>query len=49
MRLGAADVYPFVDTDLKKIAARVVERAKELCHSKSVRLCLFIYLLWQIK
>nr|GEV80556.1 universal stress protein PHOS34 [Tanacetum cinerariifolium] len=33
---GAADVYPFVDTDLKKIAARVVERAKELCHSKSV-------------
>ncbi|XP_071720525.1 uncharacterized protein [Rutidosis leptorrhynchoides] len=33
---GAADVYPFVDSDLKKIAARVVERAKELCHSKSV-------------
>ncbi|KAI7735930.1 hypothetical protein M8C21_031367 [Ambrosia artemisiifolia] len=33
---GAADVYPFVDSDLKKIAARVAERAKELCHSKSV-------------
>ncbi|KAJ0791065.1 putative rossmann-like alpha/beta/alpha sandwich protein [Helianthus annuus] len=34
---GAADVYPFVDSDLKKIAARVAEKAKELCHSKSVR------------
>ncbi|KAJ0946216.1 putative rossmann-like alpha/beta/alpha sandwich protein [Helianthus annuus] len=32
---GAADVYPFVDSDLKKIAARVAEKAKELCHSKS--------------
>ncbi|KAM0050633.1 putative sodium/calcium exchanger membrane region [Helianthus debilis subsp. tardiflorus] len=31
----AADVYPFVDSDLKKIAARVAEKAKELCHSKS--------------
>nr|XP_043610756.1 universal stress protein PHOS34 [Erigeron canadensis] len=33
---GVADVFPIVDSDLKKIAARVVERAKELCHSKSV-------------
>ncbi|KVF41932.1 hypothetical protein Ccrd_026769 [Cynara cardunculus var. scolymus] len=36
MNPGAADVFPFVDSDLKKIAARVVEKAKELCHSKSV-------------
>ncbi|PWA45204.1 universal stress protein PHOS34 [Artemisia annua] len=33
---GIADVYPFIVMDLKKIAARVVERAKELCHLKSV-------------
>ncbi|XWS76563.1 hypothetical protein CRYUN_Cryun01aG0187200 [Craigia yunnanensis] len=33
---GAADVLPYVDTDLKKIAARVVENAKELCRSKLV-------------
>ncbi|KAK6239364.1 hypothetical protein QUC31_004833 [Theobroma cacao] len=33
---GAADVLPYVDADLRKIAARVVEKAKELCLGKSV-------------
>ncbi|XAR61331.1 hypothetical protein NMG60_11035006 [Bertholletia excelsa] len=33
---GAADVLPYVDADLKKIAARVVEKAKEICLAKSV-------------
>ncbi|XVE77630.1 hypothetical protein DITRI_Ditri13aG0078300 [Diplodiscus trichospermus] len=33
---GAADVLPYVDSDLRKIAARVVEKAKEFCLSKSV-------------
>ncbi|XP_010519347.1 PREDICTED: universal stress protein PHOS34-like [Tarenaya hassleriana] len=33
---GTAEVVPFVDADLKKIAARVVEKAKEICHSRSV-------------
>ncbi|KAE8696971.1 DNA binding protein, putative isoform 1 [Hibiscus syriacus] len=33
---GAADVWPYVDADLKKIAARVVDKAKELCLAKSV-------------
>ncbi|XP_052192054.1 universal stress protein PHOS34 [Diospyros lotus] len=33
---GAADVLPYVDSDLKKIAARVIEKAKEICLSKSV-------------
>ncbi|XP_058083480.1 universal stress protein PHOS34 [Magnolia sinica] len=33
---AAAEVLPFVEVDLKKIAARVVEKAKELCRSKSV-------------
>ncbi|KAK3021039.1 hypothetical protein RJ639_047286 [Escallonia herrerae] len=33
---GAADVLPYVDADLKKIAARVVEKAKEICHVKLV-------------
>ncbi|KAE8009492.1 hypothetical protein FH972_005926 [Carpinus fangiana] len=28
---GAAEVLPMVDADLKKIAARVVEKAKEIC------------------
>ncbi|MQL71972.1 hypothetical protein Taro_004295 [Colocasia esculenta] len=32
---GAADVLPFVETDLRKIAGRVVEKAKELCVSRS--------------
>ena len=34
--LGAAEVLPFVASDLKKIAARVIEKAKEVCASKSV-------------
>ncbi|XP_059625684.1 universal stress protein PHOS34 [Cornus florida] len=33
---GAADVLPFVDADLKKIAARVIEKAKEICIANSV-------------
>ncbi|KAL2510550.1 Adenine nucleotide alpha hydrolase-like superfamily protein [Abeliophyllum distichum] len=33
---GAADVLPYVDIDLKKIAARVQEKAKETCTAKSV-------------
>ncbi|KAK8630778.1 hypothetical protein V6N13_079554 [Hibiscus sabdariffa] len=33
---GAAEVLPYVDADLKKIASRVVEKAKDLCISKSV-------------
>uniref|UniRef100_A0A5B6YVE3 Putative Adenine nucleotide alpha hydrolases-like superfamily protein n=1 Tax=Davidia involucrata TaxID=16924 RepID=A0A5B6YVE3_DAVIN len=33
---GAADVLPYVEADLKKIAARVIEKAKEICISKSV-------------
>ena len=33
---GAADVLPYVDADLKKIAARVIEKAKEMCLAKSV-------------
>ncbi|XP_073009382.1 universal stress protein PHOS32 [Typha latifolia] len=28
---GAADVLPFVESDLKRSAARVIEKAKELC------------------
>ncbi|XP_078439674.1 adenine nucleotide alpha hydrolases-like superfamily protein [Wolffia australiana] len=32
---GAADVLPFVDSDLRKIAAGVVEKAKQLCRSRS--------------
>uniref|UniRef100_A0A803MAQ6 Uncharacterized protein n=1 Tax=Chenopodium quinoa TaxID=63459 RepID=A0A803MAQ6_CHEQI len=33
---GGSKILPYVDTDLKKIAARVIEKAKELCYSKSV-------------
>ncbi|KAJ9171828.1 hypothetical protein P3X46_015140 [Hevea brasiliensis] len=33
---GAAEVLPFVDADLKRIAARVIEKTKEICMSKSV-------------
>ncbi|KAF9604922.1 hypothetical protein IFM89_011289 [Coptis chinensis] len=33
---GAADVMPYVEIDLKKIAARVIDKAKELCSSKLV-------------
>ncbi|KAH9657725.1 Usp domain-containing protein [Citrus sinensis] len=32
---GAVEVLPHVDSDLKKIAARLVEEAKEICSSKS--------------
>lgn len=28
---GAADVLPIVEADLKKVAARVLEKAKEIC------------------
>ena len=37
--LGAAEILPMVEADLKKIAARIIGTAKEYCHSKSV----FIY------
>ncbi|KAJ3681377.1 hypothetical protein LUZ60_015866 [Juncus effusus] len=30
---GAADVIPFVESDLRKAAVRVIDKAKELCHS----------------
>ncbi|KAL3827828.1 hypothetical protein ACJIZ3_016630 [Penstemon smallii] len=33
---GAGEVVPYVDMDLKKIAARVLEKAKEICSAKSV-------------
>ncbi|XP_065861335.1 universal stress protein PHOS34 [Euphorbia lathyris] len=33
---GAAEVLPYVDSDLKRIAARVIDKAKEICTSKSV-------------
>nr|WEY07704.1 universal stress protein PHOS34-like protein [Agave sisalana] len=33
---GAADVLPYVESDLRKIAARVLEKAKELCAANSV-------------
>ncbi|PIN18002.1 hypothetical protein CDL12_09328 [Handroanthus impetiginosus] len=33
---GAAEVLPYVDKDLKLIAARVLEKAKEICTAKSV-------------
>lgn len=33
---GAAEVLPYVESDLKRIAARVLEKAKELCISKQV-------------
>ncbi|XP_020239515.1 universal stress protein PHOS34 isoform X2 [Cajanus cajan] len=33
---GAAEVLPIVDSDLRKIAARVVETAKQICVSKLV-------------
>ena len=36
MFAGAADVLPFVEADLKKIAGRVVGKAHEICASKSV-------------
>ncbi|CBI36845.3 unnamed protein product, partial [Vitis vinifera] len=33
---GAIDVLPYVEADLKKTADRVVEKAREICSSKSV-------------
>ncbi|XP_045832302.1 universal stress protein PHOS34-like isoform X2 [Trifolium pratense] len=33
---GAAEVLPIVDSDLRKIAARVADSAKQLCIKKSV-------------
>lgn len=41
--IGAADVLPFVEADLKKIAARIIEKAKEFCTSRSVTI---FFLLW---
>uniref|UniRef100_A0A6N2M8V5 UspA domain-containing protein n=1 Tax=Salix viminalis TaxID=40686 RepID=A0A6N2M8V5_SALVM len=32
---GAGEILPFVESDLKKTAARVVGKAKEICTSKS--------------
>ncbi|GMN38007.1 hypothetical protein TIFTF001_007286 [Ficus carica] len=37
---GAADVLPFVDTDLRRIASRVVDKAREICARKSVNIFL---------
>ncbi|CAJ1968630.1 unnamed protein product [Sphenostylis stenocarpa] len=34
---GAAEILPIVDSDLRKIAARVVDSAKQLCIDKSVK------------
>ncbi|MED6209081.1 hypothetical protein PIB30_051245 [Stylosanthes scabra] len=33
---GAAEVLPIVDSDLRKIAARVVDNAKQICAKRSV-------------
>ncbi|KAJ6710492.1 hypothetical protein OIU74_011377 [Salix koriyanagi] len=33
---GVAEVLPIVDSDLKKMAARIMGKAKEICISKSV-------------
>ncbi|XP_019428259.1 PREDICTED: universal stress protein PHOS32-like isoform X1 [Lupinus angustifolius] len=33
---GAAEILPIVDSDLRKIAARVIESAKQICFDKSV-------------
>lgn len=33
---GVAEVLPIVDSDLKKMAARIIGKAKEICISKSV-------------
>lgn len=36
MNAGAANVLPYVESDLKRIAARVIEKARELCVANSV-------------
>ncbi|QCD98228.1 universal stress protein PHOS34-like [Vigna unguiculata] len=33
---GASEVLPIVEADLKRIAAKVIDNAKDLCHKKSV-------------
>uniref|UniRef100_A0A2P2M1A7 UspA domain-containing protein n=1 Tax=Rhizophora mucronata TaxID=61149 RepID=A0A2P2M1A7_RHIMU len=33
---GVAEVLPYVDSDLRRTAARVIEKAKTICASKSV-------------
>ncbi|XXG54112.1 hypothetical protein AAC387_Pa03g2077 [Persea americana] len=33
---AAVDILPYVEVDLRKIAAHVIEKAKQLCASKSV-------------
>ncbi|XP_011082474.1 universal stress protein PHOS34 [Sesamum indicum] len=38
---GSAEVLPYVDLDLRKIAARVLEKAKEMCTAKSVNDAMF--------
>lgn len=40
--VGAAEVLPLVEADLKKIAGRIVEKAKEICISKLVFLLLLL-------
>ncbi|XP_073292142.1 universal stress protein PHOS34 [Primulina huaijiensis] len=34
---GTADVVPYVEADLKKIAGRVLEKAKEICSAQLVK------------
>ncbi|XP_059632737.1 universal stress protein PHOS34-like [Cornus florida] len=36
MAFGTADIIPLVDADLKRVAQRVVDKAKEVCEKKSV-------------
>uniref|UniRef100_A0A7N0ZT12 UspA domain-containing protein n=1 Tax=Kalanchoe fedtschenkoi TaxID=63787 RepID=A0A7N0ZT12_KALFE len=33
---SAADVLPYIEADLKKVAARVLDKAKEICISKQI-------------
>ncbi|KAJ8552952.1 hypothetical protein K7X08_020345 [Anisodus acutangulus] len=33
---GSVEILPAIEADLKKIAAKVVEKAMEICHAKSV-------------
>ncbi|KAL5561470.1 hypothetical protein UlMin_031217 [Ulmus minor] len=33
---GAAEVLPLVDSDLKRIAARIIEKVREVCARKSI-------------
>ncbi|KAL2945395.1 hypothetical protein RDABS01_006153, partial [Bienertia sinuspersici] len=45
---GAANVLTFMEADLTKAAARVREKAKDLCHSKSVSIQLNCFSLLRI-